>query len=373
MSKFSTKSLVRVGDGKKYPCLYIHPNGTYYFKKTIYRMPFQRSLFTDDFIMALEFYRDYSREIIKFKATGQSKLIENIRNKQRRVRLDSALTEWIKLAGDRKESAGGIRGKRYIRNRLMESGIRYIDQFDKSTIQTLENNFKDMADNSQLYIWKVIKSFLNFCISKKYYSDDSYNALVFPVIHYKKRTAGAIIPEADYHKILEHPEIKKNTTRAMYVMALWECGVRPKSEGRKIKYEDIDWINRSLRVEQSKIEKSSADCVKNIPLSKEFTDRLKRYCELKHITAGLLFHLKTDNPAYWLSKHWTRLIKELKLNPDYTPYSFRHTFATRMYRLTKDVEFVRAVMGHTSLEHTLKYLHTYAPDLTEKLDKALKK
>jgi integrase len=39
-------------------------------------------------------------------------------------------------------------------------------------------------------------------------------------------------------------------------------------------------------------------------------------------------------------------------------YDLRHTFATRFYEATRDVEALRKVLGHSNLRTILKYLHT---------------
>lgn len=44
-------------------------------------------------------------------------------------------------------------------------------------------------------------------------------------------------------------------------------------------------------------------------------------------------------------------------------YSLRHTFATRFYRATKDIESLRRVLGHADLKTLLRYVHIDADDL----------
>ena len=44
-------------------------------------------------------------------------------------------------------------------------------------------------------------------------------------------------------------------------------------------------------------------------------------------------------------------------------YSLRHTFATRFYRATKDIESLRRVLGHADLKTLLRYVHIDKDDL----------
>lgn len=46
---------------------------------------------------------------------------------------------------------------------------------------------------------------------------------------------------------------------------------------------------------------------------------------------------------------------------DISPYSMRHTFATRLYEETSDLELVRDALGHESVQTTMQYVHTPEP------------
>jgi integrase/recombinase XerD len=41
----------------------------------------------------------------------------------------------------------------------------------------------------------------------------------------------------------------------------------------------------------------------------------------------------------------------------FNPYSFRHTFATRFYARTKDIEALRRILGHADLKTVMRYVH----------------
>jgi len=48
-----------------------------------------------------------------------------------------------------------------------------------------------------------------------------------------------------------------------------------------------------------------------------------------------------------------------------SPYSFRHTFATRLYQKTKDIQIVRDALGHESVATTMDYVHVDSPSENE--------
>jgi integrase len=54
---------------------------------------------------------------------------------------------------------------------------------------------------------------------------------------------------------------------------------------------------------------------------------------------------------------WRRYAQQTNiLEPNQTLYSFRHTGAINVYKRFRSVEKVRAVMGHQSINTTLRYL-----------------
>ena len=48
---------------------------------------------------------------------------------------------------------------------------------------------------------------------------------------------------------------------------------------------------------------------------------------------------------------------------DFNPYSLRHTFATRFYRKTKNLDALRKILGHKDIKTTMRYVHTDQDDL----------
>lgn len=50
-----------------------------------------------------------------------------------------------------------------------------------------------------------------------------------------------------------------------------------------------------------------------------------------------------------------------------SPHVLRHTFATRLYKSTKDIRLVQKALGHASIETTMIYTHLVDQDLEEAL------
>ena len=60
---------------------------------------------------------------------------------------------------------------------------------------------------------------------------------------------------------------------------------------------------------------------------------------------------------FYFQLFWRRYAQQTNiLEPNQTLYSFRHTGAINVYNRFRSVEKVRAVMGHQSINTTLRYL-----------------
>ena len=71
-----------------------------------------------------------------------------------------------------------------------------------------------------------------------------------------------------------------------------------------------------------------------------------------------------------LRHHWDEYIKLSGLNDEYTPYSTRHTFITRLVEADVSPKAVQHLAGHKSIETTLQY---YTHSTNEVLENAITK
>jgi site-specific recombinase XerD len=81
---------------------------------------------------------------------------------------------------------------------------------------------------------------------------------------------------------------------------------------------------------------------------------------------GLLFPTRKGTPVY--SAALRAMVKRRGRkaglgHKDVHPHMLRHTFATELYRQTKDIRLVQKALGHAGLSTTMIYTHIVDDDL----------
>ncbi len=130
-----------------------------------------------------------------------------------------------------------------------------------------------------------------------------------------------------------------------------------KSEQFELKKEDVDLVNKRLRIPRSKSGKA-------------------REVRLNTRAVELLRAAMKSQPSEWVfgtmnnaTGEWTHRRAELFLKKVFRPaleaagiknlhwHDLRHTFGSRTYAATKDVYVVKELLGHSSLRMTERYTH----------------
>jgi site-specific recombinase XerD len=62
-----------------------------------------------------------------------------------------------------------------------------------------------------------------------------------------------------------------------------------------------------------------------------------------------------------------RYSKRAGISKKISPHTLRHTFATRLYKHTKDIAVVQKALGHSDLSTTMVYVHLVSSDVEQAL------
>lgn len=132
-----------------------------------------------------------------------------------------------------------------------------------------------------------------------------------------------------------------------YLQLLKETGMRC-GEASQLKWTDIDFENRSVRITP---EKGSNPRI--LPMSAKLIDMLNSLNKDHNTLFGVDSELMRRN----YSKQRKAIAYKLK-NPrikQITFHTFRHWKATMEYYKTRDILHVKQILGHRSLDNTMKY------------------
>lgn len=154
---------------------------------------------------------------------------------------------------------------------------------------------------------------------------------------------------------------------SMFWSLIADTGCRP-GEVAKLKKEHIDWGRGVIQIVQSKTNVSG-----QVPIPPNHKDKLQKY--LSSLTTDYLFPSKKGGNHPSMDGHpvidstdwhydWKKRLKRLGIvRQGLTPYSFRHSYATRLLEEDVSLFHVKKLMRHNDLKSTLVYEHLTTKDL----------
>jgi integrase/recombinase XerD len=158
--------------------------------------------------------------------------------------------------------------------------------------------------------------------------------------------------------------------RTMFLLML-RCGLRV-SEVSGVRWSAIDVVQGTLRVDNSK---GQMDRV--VYLSPDVATALRQWHGLQAAAAGYVFPSRMTRQhglplgARQIRNRMTRYLKRAGITKRYSPHSLRHTFATQLLNAGASLEVLKELMGHRSLQMTLRYTQLYDRTKRAQYDQAM--
>lgn len=179
------------------------------------------------------------------------------------------------------------------------------------------------------------------------------NPYVIPTVIYP-RTASklpAVMSAAEIKMLIDGV---KNLKHRTVIMMLYSTGMRL-SEIAALKITDIDSKNMRIKVVQGKGAKDRFTI-----LSEQVLQELRVYYIVYKPKEYLFNGLKAGKPFSMRSIQ--RLVQKalVKLsldNKNYSVHTIRHSFATHLVDNGTDLHTVKELLGHTTLQTTMRYMH----------------
>src|SRR4030067_3226297 len=226
-------------------------------------------------------------------------------------------------------SQATIKGRVKLLNRLMRLGANFTD----------EESIKEVIAQQS---WGV---------SRKVNAVDAYYSLLkmqgktwTPPIYKRARKLPFIPTEAELDQLIAGCSPRLST----YLQLLKETGMRCGEACELLKWTDIDFEQRSIRITPEKGSKPRI-----LPLSRKLADMLSSLPKNTDTVFGVNADLMRRN----FGKQRKRITAKLKNSrlTQITFHTFRHWKATMEYHKTRDILHVKEVLGHKSLNSTMLY------------------
>jgi site-specific recombinase XerD len=158
--------------------------------------------------------------------------------------------------------------------------------------------------------------------------------------------------------------------RTMFLLML-RCGLRV-SEVSHLSWSALDLAQGTVRVDHSK---GHVDRV--VYLASDVAKALRQWRRLQVAEARYVFPSRltrkggTPLSARQIRNRMTRYLKLAGITKAYSPHSLRHTFATQLLNAGASLEVVKELMGHRSLDVTLRYTQLYDRTKRAQYDQAM--
>jgi len=200
----------------------------------------------------------------------------------------------------------------------------------------------------------VIKNFHKYLLKERLVKNDVSEYIERPKL---KKSLPKALNEADVDNLLNielHTAFDYRNKAMLELM--YGCGLRV-SELVNLEINDIDTINCLIRVT------GKGNKEREIPLGEYSIHFLKKYLELR----DNLLKKKSCNKLF-LNNHgqgitrqgffkiMKKLLQEKNINPNISPHTLRHSFATHLINRGADLRSIQEMLGHADISTTKIYI-----------------
>jgi integrase/recombinase XerD len=190
------------------------------------------------------------------------------------------------------------------------------------------------------------------CALRFLYGTTLGRAEQLPLIPFGKRpkTLPSVLSPAEVLRLLDAAEPGRER---LLLQVAYGCGLRL-SELLHLQVADIDSARMVIHVRQGKGAKDRL-----VPLSLRLLEELRAYWRMHRPRTWLFPGQKSGRPinASHIQRGLGRLVQQVGLSKHCSMHTLRHSYATHLLEAGVDVLTLKALLGHTSLQTTARYLH----------------
>lgn len=302
-------------------------------------------------------------------------------------RLDSGMDEWLRVYKQRSVKAATYDRLRVSFSMLCRNEISAVSIRDIST-EDIQRYMNELADRGYAITtikkqYTLITAYLKYEYARGRIQLPVYIGVKLPERGGVQNGSGM---ESEVFTSCEQTALKRVLTtleRRPYgaIFLMLELGLRS-GEAQSLKWEDILWGKRAMRIHRTFVRLSSEKGVsfvqdsaksrtsnRTVPLTAAAMDILERIRRNKQSSSPYVFPSldDPDMPVSYFSVRWAMQQACREANVRYrSVHALRHTFATNCYNRGCDVKILSKLLGHADVGITYNiYIHLYGDALEE--------
>jgi site-specific recombinase XerD len=240
------------------------------------------------------------------------------------------------------------------RNTDVTKLVIYWKDFEKARLDTsvevtpvLVNDFLSFVSSMQTYkpktfhrIISTLSSFYRFLYSQEIVRANPLTGIDRPRIKQQE------VKYLKHNQVLRLIDSIEDTRDKLIVRTIYATGVRV-SELCNINIEDIDFEEHTIRI------RGKGDKIRTV-----FVDEDTLMDMLKFIGNRIIGPLFVGQQGKHISSRAIQHIFKHYAPQGITPHKIRHSYASELYKRSKNLRVVQENLGHTSIKTTEIYLHT---------------
>jgi site-specific recombinase XerD len=240
------------------------------------------------------------------------------------------------------------------RNTDVTKLVFYWKDFEKARLDTsvevtpvLVNDFLSFVSSMQTYkpktfhrIISTLSSFYRFLYSQQVVSTNPLTGVDRPRIKQQE------VKYLKHNQVLRLIDSIEDIRDKLIVRTIYATGVRV-SELCNINIEDIDFDEHTIRI------RGKGDKIRTVFIDDETLSELTKFIDNRII--GPLF---VGQQGKHISSRAIQHIFKHYAPQGITPHKIRHSYASELYKRSKNLRVVQENLGHTSIKTTEIYLHT---------------
>jgi integrase/recombinase XerC/integrase/recombinase XerD len=240
------------------------------------------------------------------------------------------------------------------RNTDVTKLVFYWKDFEKARLDTsvqvtpvLVNDFLSFVSSMQTYkpktfhrIISTLSSFYRFLYSQEVVTANPLTGIDRPRIKQQE------VKYLKHNQVLRLIDSIEDIRDKLIVRTIYATGVRV-SELCSINIEDIDFDEHTIRI------RGKGDKIRTVFIDEETLDDLTKF--IGNRIVGPLF---VGQQGKHISSRAIQHIFKHYAPQGITPHKIRHSYASELYKRSKNLRVVQENLGHTSIKTTEIYLHT---------------